>query len=681
MTRMKHLTLCAALVAAAVSAGAATPFPGAASFREGTFFDVRDYGAKGDGVANDTLAIRRAVAACRAAGGGRVVVPAGVYRAGMIDLCSNMELYLGEEATLVSTLDPADFLTAPDDEVAGGDACLLAQIRARHAKNVRIAGPGCVDGRVMSFMFEDFKNGGVGEEHYSMTRWSVFRPRTVYLEDVDGWSVRDVELRDSASWTLHVRGCANGVVEGVRVRNPLRAANTDAIDIDSCRDVSVLSCSLVTGDDGVVLKSRAYPGEAANVARYGACENILVSNVTAVASSAAFKVGTESSGDFRNIRFVDCRARGSTQCLSVYSRDGGAVEDVTFERIEASASRRVDAPRHRLGFTWWGAGCPIFVSAAYRAMKPEQESLPEPGKIRNVVIRDCRLSGESSAYLVGLPGKIEGVRIENTRIDFARRGRCASDRLDEQPSMSPFRSVPMPAVFADHVGGLVCSNVVVTWTSDRRENWTGEFAELTACPGAKLTGVRVEPIAESVRFDGSLAVNANASAKRAGVGDAASAELDPAEVGRRVLRQVLSTPPERYAPQGWRPSADRVWGVGRGVRLCAPVSRLLAEAVRFARAAGLKRELAQLRGILESFERAKKPFVATDGSEDAAACAALREEWRNPPPAQSASAAAAADRARYAALCATVDDLGNVGDGSPEAQAEMLRLCSALKAR
>ena len=639
--------------------------------REAGFFDVRDYGAKGDGAANDTAAIRKAVAACRAAGGGRIVVPAGVYRAGQIDLYSDMELHLGDGATLVSTLDPDDFRSAPDDEPIGGDACLLAQVRARHARNVRITGPGTIDGHVMAFMFEDFANGGVGEEHFSMARWSLFRPRTVYFEDVADWEIRDVTLRDSASWTVHVRGCRNGRVEGVRITNPLRAANTDGVDIDSCRNVSVLNCAIETGDDAIVLKARAYADGPAGVAKYGACADILVSNVTAVASSAAFKVGTESSGDFRDIRFVDCRASGSAQCLSVYSRDGGTVENVTFERIVASASRRVDAPRHRLGFTWWGAGTPIFVSAAYRGLRPGQDALTEPGRIRNVAVRDCRLSGESSAYLVGLPDTIDGVRIENTRLDFVRHGQCASDRLDEQPSMSPFRNVPMPAVFADHVKGLVCSNVTVTWTSDRRESWTGAFAELSACPDAQLTDVRVGPIAEGVRFDGTRTV------RPAVWRDTEDAD-DPGAVGARVLAQALSTPPERYAPQGWRPTADRAWGVGRGVRLCAPVSQLLVEALRFARAYESTRGLAQLRGILQSFEGVKRAFVPADGSADAEAYAALRTEWENPAPTV-AGAATEADRRRYAELRATLDGFGNVGDGSPEAQAEMLRLCVRLK--
>ena len=674
MSRLCSVTAFAAIASACICCGfiggCAAARPGVFPSRAAGMFNVRDYGAKGDGAANDTEAIRAAVSACRDAGGGCVLIPAGVYRAGMIDLHSDMELRIGDGATLVSTLDPGDFRTEPGDAAGTGDACLVAQIRARHASNVKITGRGTVEGRVMSFMFEDFENGGVGEEHFSMERWQMFRPRSVYFEDVKNWTIRDVAFHDSAGWTVHLRGCVDGIVDGVRICNPLRAANTDGIDVDSCRRLVVRNCSIETGDDAVVLKTKSFADWRAGEAKYGACEDIQVSNVTAVASSAAFKIGTETSGDIRGVRFVDCRASGSAQALSVYSRDGGVVEDVVFERIEASAYRRIDAPRHRLGFGWWGAGYPIFVSAGYRTPGYTLQGLVEPGRVSGIVVRDCRLECEAPAYLVGLPGKIENVRMEGVRLDFVRRGRSPTDRLDEHPSMSPYRAIPMPAVFADHVAGLVCKGVEASWRSDRMEGWTGEFAELTRCADARLSDIRLGRIADGVRRSGVAELLAGVRAYDGGV--------DPESVGTRILEQVLSTPPERYSPRGWRPPPEREWGVGRGVLLEAPVSRLLAECLRFARAFGLEYWQDRVKWQIESFSLAKREFVPDEDGEDRDAfnelvreCAA--QHRAEPPPASHDA------RERFVRLLATMDEFGNVGEGSPESQAEMLRLCTMLK--
>ena len=454
--------------------------------RRGGAFNVRDFGAKGNGQANDTEAINAAVQACAKAGGGTVLVPAGVYRAGEVRLESNVELHLGEGSRLVSTLEPDDFGWRNTSVL--GDQTLYAQIAARHVKNVKVTGSGVVDGQVMSFMWEDFNNGGIDEEHFAMEKWFVFRPRSVYFEDVENYEISGVTLRDSASWTVHLRGCVNGLVENIRVVNPLRCANSDAIDPDSCRNLVIRNSYLETGDDGVVVKTKHFgedsePGRA----KYGISENIVASNLTIVSSSAAFKIGTETSGDVRNCLFCDSDTSGSAQTLSIYSRDGGNIENIRFERIRGTSYRKADAQPHRLGFTWWGAGNPIFISANWR----KAAAAVEPGTIRNVLVRDCALEGESSAYIVGLPGKIENVRIENTKLGMVRRGSCPSGVFDEVPSVRKPYFRMQPSVFAANVKGLVCDKVETYWKSDFTEAWSGKFWETENCPGAKMTDCRV----------------------------------------------------------------------------------------------------------------------------------------------------------------------------------------------
>lgn len=455
--------------------------------RVGGMFNVRDYGAKGNGRENDTEAINAAVQACAKMGGGIVLVPAGVYRAGEIRLESNIELHLGKGARLVSSLEPVDF--GWRDTSVLGDQTLYAQIAARHVKNVKITGPGIVDGQVMSFMWDDFNNGGIGEEHFAFEKWFVFRPRSIYFEDVENYEISGVTLRDSASWTIHLRGCVNGLVENIRVVNPLRCANSDAIDPDSCRNLVIRNSYLETGDDGVVVKTKYFSEDSKRgQARFGISENIVASNLTVVSSSAAFKIGTETSGDIRNCLFCDCETSGSAQTLSIYSRDGGNIENVRFERIRGTSFRKSDARPHRLGFTWWGAGNSIFISANYR-----KAGAVEPGTIRNVLVKDCQLESESSAYIVGLPSKIEDVRIENTKLGMVRRGSCPSGVFDEVPSVRKPYFRMQPSIYALNVKGLVCTNVETYWKSDFTEAWSGKFWEIENCPGAKMTNCRIGP--------------------------------------------------------------------------------------------------------------------------------------------------------------------------------------------
>ena len=178
--------------------------------------NICDFGALGDGKTLNTAAIQAAIDACTAAGGGRVVVPAGKYLSGTLCLKSNVELHLESGAELIASLDPADMPdmlgSFEDDNRDTGweGGCFLL---ARHAENITISGPGRIDGRGREVFFEDDVDGG---SHESPLKVRSFRPRMSFLEDVRNLTVKDVTFYDAAFWTLHMAGCRNVLIDGIR---------------------------------------------------------------------------------------------------------------------------------------------------------------------------------------------------------------------------------------------------------------------------------------------------------------------------------------------------------------------------------------------------------------------------------------------------------------------------------
>jgi polygalacturonase len=304
-------------------------------------FDVRAFGAKGDGATKDTAAVQRALDACAQAGGGRVTVPPGTYLVGSVYLGDRTELHLKEGATLLGSPDLADY-NAPDaypqnwcSAKEGWSAKHLVLALEKHG--VSITGRGVIDGNARAF-FDDkpqlvgkvcWRDGGAN------ARVAGGRPgqEIVFIECRDV-AVRDVTLRDMSCWSCFFHGCENVTVGGVTVRNDITYLNTDGIDVDSCRNVEIGDCDIVTGDDAITVR-----GSSARLKNPAmACENVRVSNIVCRVSADGMRVGV-GSGTIRNVRVSDMKVeRGGrgihVQCFFGNSHPKGVdISDVSFERI------------------------------------------------------------------------------------------------------------------------------------------------------------------------------------------------------------------------------------------------------------------------------------------------------------------------------------------------------------
>jgi len=200
-------------------------------------YDLLDYGGIGDGKTLDTAAIQRAIDACHKAGGGTVVAPSGFdFLTGTFRLKSHVELHLEAGSRIIGAKEQEHY---PNDELR----CL---IEAYDSDFISITGMGVIDGRAHEHMVEDLTY------IYRGTDW---RPRLIGLIRCRHLTFRDFTMRDSANWGLHLTGCEDVVIHGLRILNDLKVPNCDGIDPDHCRNVRISDCHIEAGDDCIVLKN------------------------------------------------------------------------------------------------------------------------------------------------------------------------------------------------------------------------------------------------------------------------------------------------------------------------------------------------------------------------------------------------------------------------------------------
>jgi polygalacturonase len=302
-------------------------------------FDIRTYGATGDGQTLDTKAINTAIETCATSGGGTVYFPPGQYLTGTIVLKSHVTLNLDAGATILGSENPDDY---PAFKSVWGDATvMLALIYAEDAENITITGRGTIDGqgavwwrRIRMADAKRFPPGAqTPEEKVEASKVARGRPhliRPVRCKDV---LIEHVNLRNSAEWNLHPTLCERVRVNGISITAPgINAHNTDGINPESCRDVQIANCVIDTGDDCITLKS----GLDELGRRMGrADENITITNCVMHHGHGGVTIGSEMSGDVRNVVVTNCVFQGTDNGIRIKSQRGrgGVVEGITVSNV------------------------------------------------------------------------------------------------------------------------------------------------------------------------------------------------------------------------------------------------------------------------------------------------------------------------------------------------------------
>ena len=416
-----------------------------------TTVDVTAHGARGDGTTMDTAAIQAAVDACAGGGGGRVTFPPRRFLSGSILLSGGVTLVLPPGATLLGSTNMADFPHG-------------ALVSATGASAVGIEGGGTIDGRGASF----WERKAAGDrEAWRGPPWrgtaqfeyrALRRPRFLHFTGCTNVVVRDVRLEGAPSWTLHLQRCHTAEVDRVTIRNPLYGPNTDGIDLNSCVAVRVRRCDIVTGDDGVVLKSNE-PGHD------HPSSDILVEDCRIWSACNAFKIGSETHDRFDRIVFRNSHVYSDTDRTWDRALSGVAIESVDGSHLDGITVSNITMDRIR---------APIFVRLGHRGGNSERTRQVEPrvpGTIRNVVIRDIRARRsmfESSVN--GLAGHaVRDLTLVNLDLEYEGGGEAGwvtDDVPDEEvkaryPEAQMFGRLPAFGLYVRHAAGVRLSNIVL----------------------------------------------------------------------------------------------------------------------------------------------------------------------------------------------------------------------------
>ncbi|SFM17567.1 Glycosyl hydrolases family 28 [Paenibacillus sp. 1_12] len=386
-------------------------------------YNVKHFGAIGDGSTLDHKAIQSAIDDCSRNGGGMVLVPQGAYLCGTIQIRSNVCLHLEMGAIIRGADNPALFPEICKTPYGNLPGQIQALIWADGVDNVSITGQGIIDG------------GGASPLPPSAAAEVKFRPALVFYRDCKNVKFLDVTLQYSCFWTLHLMRCEDVMVRGLTILADMNRINTDGIDPDGCKNVIISDCNIKTGDDCIVIKSTE--GDL--------CENITVTNCILSSRHAALKIGTEATGSVRNITFNNCIIYNTDVALALYMKDGSVYENMVFSNMVIEARNEF----------------PIILDITPRYYKE-----PKIGRIRNITFDNITVTAKGRCYIEGIPEQpIENIRFRNiiwnvsgpcnlantTKPPGARRVEIDPDRLNH--ALHPYQFI------AVNVDGLLLSDI------------------------------------------------------------------------------------------------------------------------------------------------------------------------------------------------------------------------------
>jgi len=416
-------------------------------------FDVRVFGAVGDGRTDDAPALQRALDACAAAGGGRVLVPAGgTFVAGPFALRSHVELCVESGATLLASPDLSRYSQsafAADNRGEGS-----RWISADHLEQVTLCGGGTIDGNAQAFL------GPATDDAYAVRRGANgadMRPHVLTLVAVKGLRIRDLTIGNAAYWTIHLAGCDDVALSDLTVRNDQRVPNSDGIDVDHSRRVRITNCHVESGDDAICLKNRR------EFADLGPCEDITVSNCTLSSRSCAFKIGSENVDHIGRVVVDNCVISGSNRGVGIQNRDEGTVSNVLFSNILIES--------HFFSDNWWGKAEPIYVTA-YPRPDPAGSRRYAPGQttgragaVHDIFFSNVKCRSENGIYVSGeTAGLVTNIFFDQVDVLLTKITALPGGVYDQRPAPGA-GLVPgtTSAFYLDRASTITLRNCSVRW--------------------------------------------------------------------------------------------------------------------------------------------------------------------------------------------------------------------------
>ena len=368
-------------------------------------FDVRAYGAKGDGVTLDTAAIQKAFDAGGKAGGGTVEFPAGTYLSEPLKLRTKTTLLLQPGATLQACTNQSVFMKTPGDWLqAKSSGDFVPFIGGDNLRDVTFTGGGTIDGNGAVWW------GEAEKARQKVAGYTLPRPNLIVLERCQNVLIENITLRNSPKSHFVPNDCEGVVISNVTIIAPAGAANTDAIDPGGCKNVLITHCRLDVGDDNVAIKaSKKIAG------REFASEDITVTDCTFL-HGHGMSIGSETTGGVRNVTVCDCTFENTENGLRIKSQlgKGGLVENITYRNL--TMKNVIPAITLTCFYMNNSSG-----DTARHAGLPKAAPVTDTNKIpvfRNICISNVTATCPQSAGVIdGLPDCcISNVVLENVRI-------------------------------------------------------------------------------------------------------------------------------------------------------------------------------------------------------------------------------------------------------------------------
>ena len=400
-------------------------------------FNVRTFGAAGDGVTLDTKAIQSAVDKCGELGG-VVVFLQGTYLTGAIELRSNVELQVQTGATILGSPNIADYFERIPKLKSYNNAFLRHSLfYAEGQSNIAITGSGTIDGQGSQFKVltkekpARYKN----------------RPYIIRFVECSNVTVKDVTLKNSACWMQHYLACNDVIIRGIRVINHANQ-NNDMIDVDGCKNVVIADCLGDTEDDGITLKSTSER----------ITENVSISNCVLSSHCNAIKAGTESTGGFRNITISNMVVKPSSVVTTMFGKPGG-ISGISLEVVDGGFMDEVSVSNVVID----GPEVPVFIRLGNRGRK-HWDGAPQPGvgSIKGISLSHVSAYNVNSigCSITGITGhNVEDVTLADIHLKFAggvekESGNKVDELADQYPEATMWGTLPSYGFFVRHVRGL-----------------------------------------------------------------------------------------------------------------------------------------------------------------------------------------------------------------------------------
>lgn len=486
-------------------------------FAQSASYPITRYGAIGDGKTDNTKAIQKAINTAAESGGGTVLIPAGKFVTGIIELKSNIDLHFETGAALLATINRIDY----------GPQKASALIVANNAQHVAITGAGTIDGRgdaLLKDIYLMLRAGTLKDSEWqTYNDWHQMRPEEnnrphlIDFTNCKDVTVKNITIRDGLCWIQDYRSCQDMVFDNITVISNT-FWNNDGIDLVDCKNVKLTNSFFNVADDGICLKS-SDPNSA--------CENIDISNCRIRSSASAFKMGTASFGGFKKIKMHDIEVYDTYRsAIAIETVDGGLIEDIDIRNVNAK-----------------NTGNAIFIRLGQRNKNAA------PGALRRVYIGNVKAqvpAGKPDAGynmegpplkfkhhvfpsgIDGIPGYIvQDVTLEN--INIAYEGTAVKTGYDKfnadnlakipeaignYPEFSMFGELPAWGFFVRHAEGINFKNVKLSYQkNDLRTACVFDDVKQLNIEGLQINKKQISPTVV-IRNSTTTAVNVNVAGQK-----------------------------------------------------------------------------------------------------------------------------------------------------------------------